>query len=373
MKEKVLYLGGFELPDKNAAAQRVVSNAKIFRELGYEVSFIGVSHEVSDSISFLATKSLYEGFEYYAVPYPKSLFSWLKYLTSISYFQFIEDYQPHIIIAYNYPSLPLYKLMAFCKKRGIKLYADVTEWYSPLGNPIKKVLKWLDTEFRMCYLHKRLDGLITISSFLTSYYKEVHTIQLPPLVDLSEQKWNCADMDDSHDEIRMVYAGSPGTGEKDRLDLIIDSLQKINSKKIHLKIVGVTKEQYLNIGFPQPPSFVEFLGRVPHLKVIKILQQSDFQIFIRTLNRVTLAGFPTKFAEAMSCGIPVITNKSSNLDDYLKDGYNGFFIDENNLDSSFNFLKTLKREDIIEMKKNCSQAKTFDYRNYLEQVESFLK
>ena len=36
-KETVLYIGGFQLPEKNAAALRVVANAKILRELGYRV------------------------------------------------------------------------------------------------------------------------------------------------------------------------------------------------------------------------------------------------------------------------------------------------------------------------------------------------
>ena len=43
---KVLYIGGFELPDKNAAAHRVISNAFLLRELGYEVSFIGISEDI---------------------------------------------------------------------------------------------------------------------------------------------------------------------------------------------------------------------------------------------------------------------------------------------------------------------------------------
>ena len=41
-KKAILYIGGFELPDKNAAAQRVVANGKLFTELGYSVYYIGV-------------------------------------------------------------------------------------------------------------------------------------------------------------------------------------------------------------------------------------------------------------------------------------------------------------------------------------------
>ena len=35
MKGTIIYYGGFSLPDKNAAANRVVSNGKIFKDLGY--------------------------------------------------------------------------------------------------------------------------------------------------------------------------------------------------------------------------------------------------------------------------------------------------------------------------------------------------
>ena len=41
-EEVILYIGGFQLPDKNAAALRVMSNAKAFRELGYTVVFINL-------------------------------------------------------------------------------------------------------------------------------------------------------------------------------------------------------------------------------------------------------------------------------------------------------------------------------------------
>ena len=39
----VLYIGGFELPDKNAAAHRVLGIAKILKELGYSVEFMNKS------------------------------------------------------------------------------------------------------------------------------------------------------------------------------------------------------------------------------------------------------------------------------------------------------------------------------------------
>ena len=42
--ETILYVGGFALPDENAAAQRVVANAKLFSEMGYNVAFINYAN-----------------------------------------------------------------------------------------------------------------------------------------------------------------------------------------------------------------------------------------------------------------------------------------------------------------------------------------
>ena len=47
---KILYVGGFQLPDKNAAAQRVVNIAKALRDLGHEVIFL---HNVKLKILFV--------------------------------------------------------------------------------------------------------------------------------------------------------------------------------------------------------------------------------------------------------------------------------------------------------------------------------
>ena len=63
--EKILYIGGFELPDKNAAAQRVVANAKALKKIGYEVLFLGVTkNEKKVGYQF------FENFKYLERNYP---------------------------------------------------------------------------------------------------------------------------------------------------------------------------------------------------------------------------------------------------------------------------------------------------------------
>ena len=44
MKGTIIYYGGFSLPDKNASANRVVSNGKIFNKLGFNTVFLGAEN-----------------------------------------------------------------------------------------------------------------------------------------------------------------------------------------------------------------------------------------------------------------------------------------------------------------------------------------
>ena len=68
--KKILYIGGFELPDKNAAAHRVLAIAKGLRDSGNEVVFMGVSKDNRET-DVLKTKSVVQWFITYSVPYPQ--------------------------------------------------------------------------------------------------------------------------------------------------------------------------------------------------------------------------------------------------------------------------------------------------------------
>lgn len=373
MSHKVLYIGGFDLPDKNAAAQRVISNSKLLKLCGCEVRLIGLDKNPDIEDWFI-----YQGFYCKNIKYPYTKKEWIDYLLSYKQFlKIIEDYSPTIIIAYNYPAIALRNLHRYCKKRKIKLIADCTEWYSVSGNVIFKIIKGFDVWYRMRVVHKNIDGLIVISKYLQEYYSNVdNLIKLPPLVDKSESKWQ-KESTNNDSTIKFVYAGSPDN--KDRLDKIVSAMRVIinkYNKKWNLTIIGIDKEKYISLyNNKEIPDFIEIKGRMPHLETIGILKRSDFQIFIRDNNITTMAGFPTKFVETVSAGILVLTNKTSDIEDYLEDGRNGFFLCADSLgDLEKSFSKIL---DITKDELNTIKAKMdtdiFDYKNYKPEMIQFLK
>lgn len=375
MKGTIIYIGGFRLPDGNAAGPRVLNNAKIFRELGYRVVFIDVADKVDSDVE--KNFRNIEGFDCYSKKYP-SREKWFSYLTSISDFKKIyKKYNDvKIVVTYNYQSVAFLKLKKFCAKNKIRLLSDCTEWYPKSKNIIKNI----DSEMRMKYIQKRIDGVISISRFLHEYYKEYNSVQIPPLVDSDDEVW--IKKEKNHEEIIFSYVGSPGK-HKDKLDMIIDALSRIKTERKYIfKVIGITKEQYLEY-YPEHEEKlnilagkVEFLGRIQRDSALNFLKESDFSVFFRPDTLVTRAGFPTKYAEAVTCGIPVITNCTSNLDEYLKDGINGFIIngfEMKDIKETFEKVFKQKDEEIKSIKKYCEENNDlFDYRKYIEDIGNFV-
>ncbi len=364
-KGTVLYVGGFELPDRNPAAHRVLNNAKIFKELGYKVVFCGIDKEI-DCIPESA--ELISGFESYPIPYPKSAMQWIKQMLSVSYYdRLISKYDDiKFIVGYNLHAIPLARLLKIAKKKGLKVVADCTEWYENKFslNPIKLV-KCVDTFLCMRHFQKKCDGMIAISSFLADYYKKhiKNTIVLPPLVDLEDEKY--INNKNENETPILVYSGSP-SASKEALGDVVKVLNKLDDLAFKLKVVGVTREGFKEIYNVEPDDEkIEFLGRVSHKEALEAVKSGDYSLIIRPISRVTMAGFPTKFAEAISCGTAVIANDISDLAEYLKNNKNGYLIKLKNIEQELMEILSKKEIPLVE-------KEIFDYHNYILKIKEFL-
>lgn len=367
--KKILYIGGFELPDKNAAAQRVIANAKLLREMGFEVSFIGISKDIMNA------PSIVDGFKSNPIPYPNNIKQWFRQITTFVDVNKIINSKPDYVVLYNFPSIASLNILKACHKNGIKVYHDLTEWESAEGWNPRSIVRKLDINVRMRYCVKRMDGIIAISRFLYDYYKQYTKVVLvPPTVDLNDPKWNRKRDFVVGDKIKLVYAGNAGFGQKDRLDIIVKSIVK--HPHMQLDVVGMTKDQYIS-GYgalPKDSNNIIFHGRVPHIEAVNTVQNADFQFLIRDSNLKNNAGFPTKFVESISCCTPIIATLTSNIGDYLQDGINGFVVSEKkSLDNVLDEIAKLSPNKIAKMKESCRAFDDFDYRNYKNEFSILFK
>ncbi|MPQ46461.1 glycosyltransferase [Marinifilum sp. N1E240] len=384
--KSVLYVGGFNLPDKNAAAQRVINNGKLFSKLGYEIFYIDVE-KTDECHNKLFKAEIFEGLEYKSKSqkYPNSKQEWFNFITSI---KFIKETirtelnnNVDIIVAYNYPAVSLWKLIKYCKYNNIKLITDVTEWYFPEGNLFFKIIKGFDSYVRMHYLHRQVDGVIAISQYLQDFYKKECVVRLPPLVDKKNKKWETVDFKPTK-LCELIYVGSLSHGQKDRLDFILLALARIKNRVRDFKftMIGLTQSEYIEyFGLDSIPENIKenifFEGRKSHGEVISKIKKSDYTIFLRSNNLLNSAGFPTKFVESIACGTPVLTNDSSNICEYFSIGEIGYLLSicsDEKLDESLANAINQDKGKILEMKNTCSDFDKFHYEAYETEFRFFI-
>ena len=71
-------------------------------------------------------------------------------------------------------------------------------------------------------------------------------------------------------------------------------------------------------------------------------------------------------------GVPVVVERTSNIEDFIKDGADGFFIDSENEVNKIVDILSMSNDEICKMKKCCLDNKVFDFRKYVLQFKNIL-
>ena len=366
LKDTIVYYGGFSLPDKNAAANRVVSNGKIFKALGYNVVFLGAEY---DNGNYAGVKSLGDGMMCEA--HPSGVIDWVKQILLFKNLKKVIEKASAVklVILYNVPFVTLCLAKGFFKKDGIEVAYDCTEWTQFTdGSFVKKIFKYIDEFFIRKFAHRIADKMIVVSETMLKAYKgKKKIIKLPPLIDLSDDIWH-QPIEKEEGGFTFCFAGFPD-GNKDYIGTVVEAFSLLECNNVNLKIVGITKDKFLemykNISIGEN---IDFFGKLTHSEAVKQILLSDCYVFIRPSDRRNNAGFPTKFVESYSCGVKIITTDVSDVRMYAEaecdilpcNDVNELRVAMTNAISS-----TPKREQIL-------LRDTFDYKNYIDETQRWL-
>ncbi len=396
MKKKIVYIGKFLFPNGNAEGKLVYSNGRILNKLGYDLVFIGVNEK---KINFSKSKVMIDNFESYSIPLNNSLLNILSYIKiNREIINFLKQNHSCIaaVISYGTPTFSFFilQLVNFCKAYKVPFIANVVDMSSTShGTKLERIAKFLDRYFLRKVILYKADGIISVSNYIKNYFsKNINNIiVIPPLVS------NICDFKQNFEylkpKIKLVYAGIPFPLDgrkvdvdsyKDRLDITIELLAKVykNNKNFEFDIYGLSEEQYLSVVgkhkhlINESKKYIKFFGNLNQDKITEKVSYADFTINLRDVNEMTTAGFSTKFVESISCGTPMITTDTSDLNFYLKDRKNGFFLDINDRKSAvINLTKilSLSKNDINKMKKYCLTSKVFHYTNYINKMSLFIE
>ena len=371
MSKTIIYVGEFVLPDKGAAANRVVSNSKIFKELGYETFFLGAAD--SDEV-FHGIRKV-DGYEnMYEEAHPSSSVQWAKHIFSAeNIVKLVDEKKAEFVVLYNLPVVTVLAVKFALRNRNVRIIYDCTEWspYTTGGLP-KKIFKFIDEWMLRNFLDKIAENIIVISSIMEEKYSGCkNLIKLPPLVDTQDALWHQRNVR-TDGAFEFCFAGVPD-GNKESLDKILFAFSEIADENIRFRVIGITKDECLKL-HPETAEIIEddrivFMGKLSHKETLKFVSECDCYIFIRIPDRRNNAGFPTKFAEAYTLAMPVITSAISDVADYLTENQ-GTVLDDISAES----VKKAMLDEIKNKKtQNGSDIRTtFDYRNYTDKVNDFL-
>lgn len=383
----VFFVGPFKFPWGQAGSRRVYGLAAGIANLGYNVVVAsGDSKSNSGQLNTLKNnRILYYGLEELPVESDGYIRRFLKTFLEQgdNTIEFLSDLKnkPELIIVYGgyYPFIG--KLLNWCRSNDIKLLVDVVEWYDPRQltggyfGPFH-----LSSKIALKYSFLKADGLICISSFLSNYYESRNKkcLTIPPTTELIS---NFSPLPTDSSVIKFIYAGTPGG--KDLIGLIIDAFEAIQqvSNKAHLVIIGVSSEVLMKRTERKCfPKNITVLGRIEQEKVKGYIENSHFSVLMRPDATYSKAGFPTKFVESLSLGVPVISNLTSDLSSYLIEKETGFCVREVSVNSLVETLllalsqdklslSKMRETSLIMAKKYFSvDSHTYELRNFIESL-----
>lgn len=368
-----IYIGGFDMPEKNAAANAVRIYGKLIENLGYKIVYVGISHDIPYKSNIISTKTMIEENEYYAIGYPNGFAEWIEYtVEKKKYIDVIEKYKNvNAIILYNLNAIPLDGIRRYCKKRNIMCIANTTEWYSSKGRGlIWGAFRGLDTWLRMEYVQKRFKKVVAVSRYLEKEYADDErrkTVRVPVLFDSEELRWKNKKTK-PNEKLHIVYSGS--LGNKECLDVIIEAIKQVK-RPVHFDVIGLSIDDYFKANgedeWVKNNEDIVFHGRISREEAIEFTKEANYTCFIRNNCRVTNAGFPSKLTESLACNTPIITNDTGDVSLYIRNGQNGYLLpSEPNVES----LREVIENARLDMKVDGTML---DYRNYLDAFKYILE
>ncbi len=330
----VAYVGPVAFPEGGAAARRILGNAKALVAAGYEVVIVSGQPPESNEDSFDVAPGIrcVRVNERDAEHLPNALRYTRYALMGARTRRWLSEQAslPAAVILYSGYLPYLLQLTGWARRRDVPFLFDAVEWYSAASVTGFLFSPYLwNTEIAMRMLIPRLDGVIAISRALKCYYAErgMHVGRVPPLIDPDEIV-QASPAPDPQGRVRLAYCGSAGT--KDLLDIVIDAViaRDGTGGRFVLDIAGPSEAEIrecapVKARGGELPDCLRVHGQVSHTRSLEIIGNADFTVFLRSMNRVSTNGFPTKFVESLAVGTPIIANLTSDLADHLRDGETG--------------------------------------------------
>ena len=239
--------------------------------------------------------------------------------------QLIDDWKPDVVIIYGYSWCTYGPVRKLCKKRGVTVVADCTEWFpfrlrrlaSPLFMGLVLSRKWFLPHF---------DGMIAISRLWEEYarYRKLPVIRIPAIGEDGRDSRYENDSD-AKDPFTLTYMGPMFA--RDLPLTMLEGVRMAADAGMDIRFVVVGRADRLASGRtaidkvnsdPTLRECVEFTGWVSDEEVVSRLAQSDALVLLRQDDWASRACFPTRLPEYLLTGKPMILSEVGDVTLYFK-------------------------------------------------------
>lgn len=377
MSKRVLCISSFQFPEGDAGATRLLMLARALRMQGCEVELCGMGDE-----------SVFDGFKCHTLnPYrDNKILNWAMWrLMGERAASFVRSHvdEYDAVVSSFLPARSFEAMGAARRSHGTVFAGDFTEWFEPEQFPKgEQDGGYLDHIRLLTQVVCPAVKGIAISSYLQRHFEArgCSVLRVPAVLDIEELAPRDVSVRPTG-EVRLMYAGSPA--KKAALHIVLAAISELSAEergRLRLDLYGVTDGQARGLmrdGGPLPEC-VRAHGRVLRSEVIEALHRSDFTILMRDPSKTfAQAGMLTKVTESLGSGVPVISNLTSDLGEFLSEGTNAVVVDGYSASACANALRraiVLSPAELARMRGESVSTvrRLLDYRAYFNQLACFL-
>lgn len=275
------------------------------------------------------------------------------------------------------------QISSVARSFGVPYILEQCEWFDPSsfkGGIFNPYYRKSEHQIKVTNF-KIADGIVAISRLFEKHYSRMPVIRIPTILDIPQISYSLEIKDEK--VCHLILSGNI-VGKKELLTPIFEAIARIPSCKevLHLDVYGPNEKQvFENISnnidlWNKVSDSVTIHGRIPQQKVEEKLREADYSIFIRPKRLSSDAGFPTKLAESMSVGTPVITNDTGDVSLYVNKS-TGYLLSDNTSESLIKVFESLiqkTKEETRQMRMLARKKaeESFDYRCYVETFKKLL-
>lgn len=374
----LLILTDKSYPYGSAYSSRVRHFIMAFHDIGYKITMIAANLDIKE-----AKKLQMEGVEYISMEYPQNRLTQLGIGVAQRYKRVVDKVlskKEYDAIFVNSITYALPEICKVAKKKDVPIFVEKCEWYDESSFIFGKYNPYYH-EYIKEINSVSPDGYVVISPFFEKYYRErkFRTFLIPTILDVENVKMA---LHRRSKKICVAFSGSLGNG-KEQMAPMAKALDRMGSEKEDyvFEFYGPSKQQIIdNIGdeelYQRVKDCFHINGRIPQKDIYQKISMADFTFFLRENRRSSDAGFPTKLAESMAVGTPVITNATGSIGRYLLNKENGILLQNLSVSGIIEALHYVKCIDDEQYKRMriCSRATAelyFDYRKYTKELGKF--